>query len=446
MSRYFLKLYFEITGQLKAQISTQLENFTLSLQKNFYQGLELKRASSWGKAFEKLRKAIEEQDSKGKIILFFDEVPWLATKRSNFISALEYFWNSWASRKGNIKLIVCGSASSWMIRNIVNSKGGLHNRITGSIRLLPFSLSETKIFLEHRGLKLNNRQILDLYMVMGGIPHYLKQVQKGLSAAQNINNTCFKKDGFLVTEFDRLYDSLFEDSKDYKRIVNALARSRKGLLRIELLKVLGTSPGGSLNRILTNLEEAGFITSCQPFQRKTKGAIYRLIDEYSYFFLKWIKNVDKSILNDPNSKYWHTQSVTGSWKIWSGYVFEEICKKHSYLIKKALGISGMITREFAWRYSYSKNRESGGAQIDLLFDRNDNVISICEIKCHESKFVINKKYREELRNKIAIFREQTKSKKSIFLVMVTTSGVTRNKYYQEMVENEVTLDDLFIPL
>jgi hypothetical protein len=327
----------------------------------------------------------------------------------------------------------------------VNSKGGLHNRITASIRLLPFSLSETKEYLNYRRIKLNDRQTLEIYMIMGGVPHYLKQVKKGLSASQNINEICFKKDGFLVREFDRLYDSLFEDSQDYKKIVIALAKSRIGLLRKEMLNVLGATPGGTLNRIINNLEESGFITAYQPYDKKTKGTRYRLNDEYTYFYLRWIRNIDKSILNDPESTYWQTKASSQSWKIWSGYSFEMVCLKHAYLIKKALGISGVISREVSWGHVSPKSAtRTQGAQIDLMFDRNDNVISICEMKCHNAQFVIDKKYAKELSNKIVVFQNQTNTKKSIFLVMVTTSGVKKNEYYYELVANEVTLEDFFV--
>ncbi|MCP4130971.1 MAG: AAA family ATPase [bacterium] len=436
--------YFELTGQLKINISEQLDNFSLSIKETFALPLEIKKPGSWKEAFGQLKIIIDQQDKKQKIIIFFDEVPWLASKRSGFISALEYFWNTWASRKNNIKIIVCGSAASWMIRNFVNSKGGLHNRLTASIRLMPFDLSETKEYLEYRGIHFSDRQVLDIYMIMGGIPHYLKKIRKGLSAVQNINEVCFKKDGFLTTEFDRLYDSLFDNSSSYKTIITALTKSRKGMLRSELRKTINATPGGTLARMLSNLEEAGFITGRQQFNKKIKEMRYHLCDEYSYFYIKWIKNIDRSVLINPKSNYWNLISETQAWKIWSGYIFEEICIKHSHLIKKALGISGVITRSSAWNYSTAKKAASTkGAQIDLLFDRNDRVISICEIKCHNSPFQIDKKYSEVLKNKISVFREQTKTNKSIFLVFVTTMGMKKNDYYDELVDNEVTLKDLF---
>jgi hypothetical protein len=443
ISEYFQEkgIYFEVTGQLSAKVSDQLENFSQSLANTFFQGIELQKPKTWKQAFNQLKNEISKASSSKKIILFFDEVPWLASRKSGFISALEYFWNTCASRYKNIKLIVCGSASSWMIQKIVNSKGGLHNRITSSIRLMPFNLVETKAFCNYRGLNLNDRQLLDIYMIMGGIPHYLRQLKKGLSATQNINEICFTKDGFLVNEFDRLYDSLFDDSKDYKTIVTALSKKRNGLVRRELLAVIGAKPGGTLNRILKNLEEAGFIDSYQAYKKKKQGMTFRLYDEYSFFYLHWIKNVERSILNDPESNYWQTRSGSQKWKIWAGYAFETICLKHIPFIKKALGISGVITREYSCNIAASK--KSKGTQIDLLFDRSDNVISVCEIKCHSTEFKIDKKYAEILKNKINSIIKKTGTKKSLFLVMITINGVVKNKYYQELVDNEITLKDFF---
>jgi hypothetical protein len=276
---------------------------------------------------------------------------------------------------------------------------------------------------------------------MGGIPHYLKQVKKGMSVIQNINKLCFTKDGLLVTEFNRLYDSLFENSRTYKKVVLALSKSKQGLLRNELLKVLNTTPGGTLNRILVNLEEAGFITCLKPYGKVTKGSRYILSDEYSIFYLKWINNLDKSILEDPHSNYWNIMSTSQRFKIWSGYAFEITCFKHVYQIKKALGISGVITYNGSWHLR-SKTGKSL-AQIDMLFDRNDNVVSICEIKCYDAEFSIDKKYSEILRRKIELFKNSTKTSKSIHQIFITTSGMKHNTYYDEHVDNEVLLKDLF---
>lgn len=434
--------FFEVTGQFRAPLAEQLENF----YKSFCLGFSLKSSNqkpkTWNKAFEILREQLEQRNKNEKIILFFDELPWLAARKSGFIGALEYFWNRWASRQKNCKVIVCGSAASWIIQNIVNAKGGLHNRLTASIRLLPFSLSETRNFLHHRKIRLNDRQILDLYMVLGGIPHYLKQVRRGLSATQNINDLCFRKDGTLVTEFNRLFDSLFENSTDYKKIIVALARSRNGLNREHLLRTINAKPGGTLNRILTSLEEAGFIMALKPFGKKNRDTIFKLCDEYSRFYISWIRPLGRSLLNDPYSEYWQKQSTGQRWKVWAGLAFEDVCFKHIYAIKKALGISGVITKESSW---FQKGSSKGsGFQIDLIIDRNDACITLCEIKFHEGPFGITKQYANALQQKKQLFKQTTGTRKAVFISMITAEGIRQNEYSTGLVDSEVKLADLFV--
>jgi hypothetical protein len=263
-------------------------------------------------------------------------------------------------------------------------------------------------------------------MVTGGIPFYLNAIDNGLSAAQNINKMCFSKDGVLVGEFNKLFKSLFSNADRYEKIVSALASKREGFTMAEIAKKTGIPMGGNIAKYLANLREAGFVMNLSPYKPGKKGSHYRLSDEYSYFYLKWIKNVGQSILNDANSKYWELMENSGKWKSWSGYVFENICIKHIPAIKKAIGISNVITTEGPWKYIPERNKHSQkGAQIDLFIDRNDNVISVCEIKYYTGKLSIDKEKADELMNKIRIFREKTKIRKSIFLVMITTEGVKK---------------------
>lgn len=435
--------YFEMTGLREGSVKEQLFHFGKAFKAAFKPDFfSEKSVTTWAEAFENLKVAITRLKPYQKIVLFFDELPWLATPKSGFLNALDHFWNSWASQQKKIKLIVCGSAASWMLDKIVESKGGLHNRLTKAIRLLPFTLSETKEFLKSRGIHLNDYQILDLYLVMGGIPHYLKQVEKGLSAAQNINKICFTKDGLLAEEFHKLYTSLFENSSIHIKVMRKLAKARLGMTREELLKTTGLSSGGGTQEILRNLEEAGFIESFVPYGRQSHGKIFRVIDEYSYFYLKWIEPAPPSIFEEKNSDYWLLKQPSPSWKSWAGFAFEGICLKNIERIKSALSIKGVITENSTWRYA-PKSKTDKGAQIDLLLDRADQVISICEIKHTEDPFLITKAYAEELRRKISVFKKQTQTRKTIFLVMITPYGIQKNSYSQELVNNEVTLKDLF---
>ena len=432
-------VFFSLAGQKKAGLKLQLENFKNALQKVTNSRLSLSTPSSWKECFGELEKFIDQQNNGKKIVLFFDELPWLANKKSHFLSSLEYFWNTYAVNNPNVKLIVCGSAASWMINKIVNSKEGLHNRLTDTIRLLPFSLKETKDFLKSRQVELSNKDICDLYMVCGGVAHYLNQVKRGKSVAQNIQKLCFSKDGLLANEFDRLYDSLFDSSERYKKLVEALSSSRSGLKRTELVAKLKDISDGTLSRILDNLEEAGFIAVRHAFGYKNREKRYYLSDEYSYFYLRWIKGLSGAILNDPDSIYWLEQSQTQRYKVWAGYSFENLCLKHIKELKQALGISGIHSVATSW-FSRAKDK---GTQIDLLIDRADNVISLCELKYWSSGYLLSREEAKKISRKVNLFRQQTGSSKNIFVVLVTIDEVERNSHYQELVHENLVIDDLF---
>jgi hypothetical protein len=373
---------------------------------------------------------------KRKAVVFFDEFPWLSSHKSGFLPAFEYFWNQWASQQTNLVVAICGSAATWMIKKVVNSRGGLHNRLTRKIRLLPFTLNETELYLKSNGVHIDRYQILTIYMAMGGVPHYLKEIKKGESATQCIDRLYFTKDGLLATEFSNLYKSLFENAEKHVSVVRALAEKPSGLTRNQIIAACGLHSGGSTTTLLEELVESGFIAPYLPFQKNANESIYKLSDEYTLFFLRFVENSRST-----GSGTWMKKSATPSWRSWSGYAFEGICLKHTHNIKQALGIAGVYTEVSAWRHAPKAGR---GAQIDLLLDRNDVVISICEIKFSTAEFVIDKAYASELREKLNIFRMESRTKKTLFLVMVTTYGLRNNIYSTGLVQNEVKMDDLFI--
>lgn len=430
------EIVFEFTGSHNAPVKTQLENFSRELTKIAKSRVPLAVPSNWGAAFAMLEAWLEPQIQKQKKVVFFDEFPWLDTPRSNFLSAFSYFWNNWAVKQKNLLVIICGSAASWMIKNVVHNKGGLHNRITQSIRLLPFNLAETEAYLKSRSVNLDRYQILQIYMTMGGIPFYLKNVRKGESAAQCIDRTCFTKDGTLRDEFNKLYGSLFDHAEHHMKIVKELSKKGKGLTRNEIIVACKLSSGGTTTTILNELEESGFITSYVPFEKATKDAIYKLTDAYSLFYLKYIENHKTNAANT-----WIRLSSTSSWKSWSGIAFETICLKHIEQIKKALGIAAVQTTESVWRYVPGKGMP--GAQIDLLIDRNDYSINICEMKYSDSEYTVTKTYAEELKRKRDVLRRETKTKKTVFITMVTTFGVLKNVHSIGNVDNQLTMDALF---
>ena len=431
---YTKYLAFEFTGIHHVTLAEQLENFTRAIWTAA--GVGVGRPKNWMEAFAILQQYLEPLLKQKKQVIFFDEFPWIHTPRSNFLQAFAHFWNTWASRQPNLIVVICGSSASWMIQRVFNDRGGLHNRVTKRMRLLPFTIAETGKYFYQRGIRLENHQVLELYMAMGGVPQYLKEVKTGESAAQAINRICFSKDGFLRTEFPNLFSSLFDNSNYHTEVIRALSKKAKGLTRNEIIEECSFTSGGGATHVLDELTESGFITPYAPFDRKVKESIYKLTDEYSLFYAKFIgpaKEFDKNA--------WQRFSDSQSWRAWSGYAFESICIKHITAIKRALGIEGVYTEISIWRYP--GNKEIQGAQIDLLIDRQDKCINLCEIKFVNGEFVIDKKYAGELDTKVRVFKEQTKTRKTIFPTLITTYGTRKNDHYLGRVQAEVMMKDLF---
>lgn len=442
--------FFEVTGLKDGALKVQLELFAGAISDTFYAGeVALEKPERWIDALKTLTTKIHSLPRNKKIILFFDELPWLATHKSGIVQAIDYYWNTRWSKDERIKLIVCGSAASWMLDKIIYAKGGLHNRITSRIHLMPFTLKETWNYLKFKGVDLDIIQVLQIYMVMGGIPYYLNAVSKGFSAVQNISRICFQPDGLLLDEFDRLYASLFENSDIHVALIKTLAKHRSGMSRNELLaQNKRMTSGGRFKKRLLELEEVGFVTSFIPYGRAKKGTYYRIIDEFTLFYLHWIQPFRRKMKMIPGvANYWETKENTQAYKSWSGYAFEAVCLKHTNQISNALDINS-IAREFgSWRYITNKNEKSDantGSQIDLLIDRADGIINVCEIKYHNRKFSIDKAYAKKLREKMDTFAERTQTNKQLFLTMITVHGVSKNKYSRELVNREITLRDLFI--
>jgi hypothetical protein len=425
---------FYLTGMSNVSLSQQLGNFHAALMKYDPQANEKEPATNWFTAFQQLI-ALLESSKRAKKIIFLDELPWLDTAQSNFIPALEHFWNSWASTKNDIILIVCGSAAGWMINKLINNRGGLYNRVTHRIKLEPFTLKECEEFLKYKSGIFDKYQIVQLYMVLGGIPFYLEQIDPKESAAQNINRLCFEKNGALRAEFDSLYKSLFDNAEKHIAVIETLSKKARGLTRSELIKEAKLSTGGGVTRVLKELEESNFIQKYVSYGKKEQNSLYQLTDFYSLFYLRFIK---KASILDENS--WINGLNSPEQRAWSGYAFEQVCLAHIREIKQALGISGVQTRTSSW----IRTGTGPGVQIDLVIDRRDHVINICEMKFSINNFTIDKKYAEELRNKIGVFRMETKTRKAIFLTMITTFGLNKNAYSTSLVQNDLTMDILFV--
>jgi AAA+ ATPase superfamily predicted ATPase len=421
---------FQMTGLANAGMKEQLINFHAAIQK--YNPLVIPFANTWFDAFQQLIELLEHSKSKRKIV-FMDELPWLDTPKSGFLNAFEHFWNDWASARRDILLIVCGSATSWITGKLLNNKGGLHNRITRKMAISPFTLGECEDYLLSKNITLNRYQIVESYMIFGGIPYYLSLLEKGQSLAQNIDNLFFKESGELRNEFNNLYASLFKNHENYVKVVEALAKKAKGMSRDEILSLSKLSDGGSTTRILQELEECKFIRKYNALDKKTKDGLYQLTDFYTLFYFKFIQ---KNEYNDAH--FWSTSVDSPHHRAWSGYAFEQVCLAHIDQIKRRLGISGVQCKTASWR---SRTAEPG-AQIDLLIERKDQVINLCEMKYSTEEFSIDKSYSQTLRNKVSAFREETKTRKAIHITMVTTYGIKQNEY-AGMIQNEVVMNDLF---
>lgn len=434
-------VYFELSGEKDASLASQLENFVEIFSKVFFGGLLLRTPKSWKEAFALITQEIEKLPKSKKVILFFDELPWLASKKSGALQALDYYWNRHWSKYANVKMIVCGSAASWMLEKLINAKGGLYNRLTRTILLKPYTLKGTKEYLQSRGIPLTPKQVLDLYMVFGGIPHYLKQIEKGKSSTQLINKICFQSDGLLYNEFDRLFTSLFEHSEDSLAIVTAIASQRHGLTRDELIRKTRFSSGGTLNKRLGELESSGLIQSYIPYGHKKKELYFRLIDEYCYFYLSWIQPL-KSKGIEGGKSYWQTKSKTPSAITWAGYTFETICLKHVDQIRDALDLQAVSCEVGSWQHVAKRGSKDLGAQIDLLFDRDDGVITLCDMKYSERPFSVDKECAKNLKRKLEVFEAHFITKKQFYFAIITTAGLKPTIWSEDLIQSEVTLDDL----
>ena len=426
------KFSFTMAGLAQGNTQEQLTNFNNSLKRQF-PNIKLQLAKDWLTAFENLITCLSSIRKKRKIV-FLDELPWMDTHKSNFVMALEHFWNGWAYLRNDIVLIVCGSSTSWMMDKLINNHGGLHNRLTKSIFLHPFNLYETEKLLKRQGLYLSRYEIAECYMIFGGIPYYLNMLDSDKSLSQNVDSLLFDQQGELHNEFDNLYAALFKNSDDYVAIVTTLSSKRGGLTREEITENTTLTSGGGMTKILNNLISCGFVRVYQDMASGKKN-IYQLVDFFTLFYFHFMKGKSSR-----NNGYWTGIQGTSRYNSWAGLSFELLSLHHVAQMKKKLGISGVMTEEYAWR---KVSDESKGAQVDLVLARKDKTINLCEMKFCEGAYSIDIKENEKLRNRLVSFRQDlNKPSYSIRMTMVTSFGLTKGKY-NDVVVDQVVLDDLF---
>lgn len=425
---------FQHTGLSGGTMGEQIAAFELSLKES---GLRIrKKAHNWMDAFSHLKELISASTEKKKIV-FIDELSWMDTPKSDLMMALEFFWNAWASARNDIVLIVCSSATSWILSKIIHNKGGLYNRLTCRIRLLPFSLHECETYITTQGISLSRGQILQCYMILGGIPYYWSFLKKGLSLSQNIDQMMFSENAPLKDEFQYLYAAIFKKPDIYIKIVQALAQKKVGMTREELISAAGVGNTGNLTTKLEELESCGFIRKYQAFGMKKKNALYQLMDFFTLFYYRFMET------RPTDEHFWSNQIKTPAINVWHGLAFERVCLSHISQIKQKLGIMGVLTHVNSW--SCKEDKESGvfGSQIDLLIVRNDQIINLCEMKYSESEYTVTQDVDRGINRKIHDLQTVTKTRYAIHPTLITSYGVVDNPYAFNM-QAVITMNDLFL--
>jgi uncharacterized protein len=426
---------FSMTGIQNGNVSAQLVNFGVKLME--YDGsTEPKIPKNWQHAFLQLKTYLKTLDKGRKHVIFIDELPWVATPKSGFIQMMAHFWNDYLSKEPHFLLVICGSATSWISQKIINDTGGLHNRITENIHLYPFTLAETQAFLQQKGLQFTQQEVAKIYMTLGGVPFYLENLKKGESYAASIERICFSPNGILHNEYSNLFHALFSNPEVHIQILSALSSRQYGMNHNEIMQFMGLKqPTGSYQRAIEDLLVSDFIVETTSFGKKKRGSTYRLVDEFTIFYHRFMK---------PNRKYtqglWQQLAETQSYKIWAGYAFETLCHKHIDVIKRSLGIASVYTEIFS--ISIPNSDATEGFQIDLLIDRKDNCINLCEIKFYNGVFTITKEEYEQMVTLRQRFIDFTGTKKQVFLTYITNHGVAPNAYAREIVDAEVRLEEL----
>lgn len=428
---------FSFTGSYQMPRQGQLLLFNQELRR--FSGQEFPLAKDWFSAFEQLRQYLSSLNKK-RLILFFDELPWMETLKSSFMQAFSYFWNTWASTRKGLKLFVCGSSTTWMLDKLIGDKGGLYGRVTHTVYLAPFTLGETEAYLQANGIRWNRYQILEIYMVMGGIPFYLEMLKPKLTFDQNVDNLFFAANAPLRMEYGFLFRSLFNDAQLYRQVVESIAKRSEGMTRQQIKEELGLGDGGVLTVVLENLVRCDFLRRYAAFGKSERNALYQLTDLFSLFHLRFVADN-----NGQDAQFWSNMRENPSRVAWRGYAFEQVCLHHIPQIKEAIGIKAVLSNVCSWSCPTFTDKDGNpwqGTQIDLLIDRRDQVINICEMKYANDVYIIDKDYEERLRRRLSTFQHLTRTRKALHLTFITTYGLSRNTHSGN-VQTEVTMGDLF---
>ena len=445
ISNFFNKseyVYLEFIGLKKGTDEAHRDLFIDEIATKLNEDLYDKETQNWRQIFRILQGELTKIQDK-KIVIFIDELPrFCKNKKDLFLEQLAYFWEHYISKRNDMILVVSGSSASWMIEHIINETGTLYDRITEEMELKPLTLKETKSYLFHKGIKLEDKNIAEIYMAIGGIPKYLDYIQSGDSFFTAINRLFFQRSARLRVEFNKLFKSLYQSkANQYKHLLiktfsssHTIGKTIDEIVTLNLREEREDEPAltrKTIERIVEDLVACGFLLKQEPIAR-TKGNgghLYFLIDSYSIFYIYWIHN--KPTTSD--DEFWIKQIDTPNWNSWKGYAFESICLMHEKTIKELLGISGMKADAYGW---------AGAKQIDLILDRSDDCINIFELKFYKEKYSISSEYLADIESKIKAFKMSTKTKKSIIPVMITSYGCVHNEHYKSIIAKEITLYEI----
>ena len=426
---------FKMVGIQNQDPTAQLLNFAVKLSE-YDEGTDIIPSENWQWAFIRLKAYLKKLPKDKKQVIFIDELPWVASSDRTFVQMLAHLWNDYLASQPHFILVICGSATSWIVEKIIGDPGGMHNRVTMRMHIEPFSLAETKAFLWERGVKFDHQEIAKVFMALGGIPYYLRYFKPSDTFVTGINRICFRGAGGLRQEYQSLYTALFRNANVHEAIVSLLASKPAGLNRSELKRIAKIKSNSGFDKAIKELTWSGFVAKSYPFGSKKRGAVYQLIDEFSIFYHRFMSQQDTF-----DSEYWPLVAESQSFKIWLGYAFERLSRRHAEKIKQALGINGVYAPVST--LNIPPENSERGCQIDLLIDRKDNAINLCEMKFHTSPFKVDKDYADKLRHKKWRFEEYTKTKKRVILTMVTNWPVKQNEWFLGSVDATVMLDDLF---
>ena len=431
------RITLHVTGIYQGSRREQLERFHTAVLR-IADACKVRKPKNWYEAFDVLRQTLTlmPKPECGKKLLFLDEMPWMDTPKSGFLSALEHFWNNYAAWSHDIVLIVCGSATSWIVKKIIDNHGGLHNRLTCRIHLKPFTLAETEEFLLAKGIRWNRYDIARCYMIMGGIPYYLDYLKKGSQGLNgNVDELFFSENAVMREEYENLFSSLFKNHKPHVKVIECLAKKNIGLTRKEILAAAKLEDNGETSEVLNDLEVCGFIRRYKPYGKVERGCFYQIVDFYTIFFLHHVKGTSLTA-----RKHWSTIANSQSVASWFGYTFEILSMMHIDQMQRALGFAAVACDYSTWRSEPETGKR--GAQIDLVIDRKDGIINICEMKFSRDEYEITLDREQVLANKLERFREQTKTRSALHLTFVTVNGVRENAH-SGIVDAQVRLEDLF---